>query len=460
MPSYQTPGVYVEEISLLPPSVAQVATAIPAFIGYTKNGGAAVEVAQINSLLEYEQRFGKAKTTAFTIKLDDTLDTYSATPASPMWYALDLYFRNGGGRCYVVSVGSDGSAAAKAGFQNGLTKLESYDEPTLIVMPGAVALSATDHHDLCQQALSHCKKMGDRFALLDVEDVAAVADVDDFRGGVTSALDYGAAYYPHLVTTAVHQYDEAEVDVEVQIDGVLPEDPPQTITVSLANIRTEKTGDPLAPNEHFDLTRYNAIKKLLSEQRVVLPPSAAIAGVYARVDRERGVWKAPANVGVAGIASLTRKLTDAEQETLNIDTTAGKSINAIRTFPGKGTLVWGARTLAGNDNEWRYVPVRRLFIMIEESCKKASAFAVFEPNDATTWAKVKGMIDSYLHGLWEQGALQGAKPEEAFYVHVGLGKTMSPQDVLEGRMIVQIGIAAVRPAEFVVLRFSHKLATA
>jgi phage tail sheath protein FI len=153
----------------------------------------------------------------------------------------------------------------------------------------------------------------------------------------------------------------------------------------------------------------------------------------------------------------TAKITDAEQEGLNVDPTAGKSINVIRDFTGKGTLVWGARTLAGNDNEWRYVPVRRLFINIEESTKKASAFAVFEPNDATTWLKVKGMIESYMYGLWERGALAGSAPEAAYYVNVGLGKTMTPQDVLEGRLIVEIGIAAVRPAEFVVLRFMHKL---
>jgi hypothetical protein len=202
---------------------------------------------------------------------------------------------------------------------------------------------------------------------------------------------------------------------------------------------------------------YNQVRDLLGRSRVLLPPSAAVAGIYASVDRDRGVWKAPANVSVAGVIGPVRKITDADQEDLNVDVTAGKSINAIRDFTGKGTLVWGARTLAGNDNEWRYVPVRRLFLTIEESTKKASAFAVFEPNDATTWLKVKGMIESYLYGLWEQGALAGAKPEAAYYVHVGLGRTMTAQDVLEGRLKVEIGIAAVRPAEFIVIRFMHKL---
>jgi phage tail sheath protein FI len=206
-----------------------------------------------------------------------------------------------------------------------------------------------------------------------------------------------------------------------------------------------------------DTARYNQVKDALTRQRVTLPPSAAIAGVYARVDRERGVWKAPANVSLMAVIGVQKKMSDADQEALNVDPTAGKSINAIRDFTGKGTLVWGSRTLAGNDNEWRYVSVRRLFITIEENTRKASAFAVFEPNDATTWLKVRGMIESYLYSLWERGALAGSTPEAAYYVHVGLGTTMTPQDVLEGRLIVEIGVAAVRPAEFVVLRFMHKL---
>jgi phage tail sheath protein FI len=145
-----------------------------------------------------------------------------------------------------------------------------------------------------------------------------------------------------------------------------------------------------------------------------------------------------------------------EQEDLNVDVVAGKSINAIRSFVGKGTLIWGARTLAGNDNEWRYVPVRRLFNMVEESIQKGTAFAVFEPNTPFTWLKVSSMISSYLEGLWKQGALFGTSPDEAFFVNIGLGQTMTENDILNGRMNVEIGIAAVRPAEFIILTFSHK----
>ncbi|SHF18866.1 hypothetical protein SAMN05443144_10668 [Fodinibius roseus] len=208
---------------------------------------------------------------------------------------------------------------------------------------------------------------------------------------------------------------------------------------------------------NIDRTLYSRIKAELDKQTVTLYPSGAVAGAYARVDRDRGVWKAPANISLNLVEKPSKLLTDDEQAPLNVDADTGKSINVIRNFYQKGTIVWGARTLAGNDNEWRYVPVRRLFIFIEESIQKATEPVIFEPNDANTWSKTKSMIENFLTGLWRDGALAGATPEEAFFVKVGLGKTMSSVDILEGRMIVEVGIAAVRPAEFIILKFSHKL---
>lgn len=437
MATYKTPGVYVEEISILPPSVVEVATAIPAFIGVTeKKVDTDPEVAQISTLLEYQERFGSAKPTKFAADENGEITPLtSAVPDRLLWYAINLYFKNGGGRCYVISVADDATEPlTKKMFENGLAALEREDEPTLIVMPEAVLLAQADFDDLCKQALKQSAKLKDRFAILDVRD-NEYADCRDGYG--PDNLAYGAAYYPYLRTSLTHVYKEDQVTIGTGNDAT-----------TLSAIKLTQT------------TLYNKIKKTLDAQRVELPPSAAVAGIVARVDRERGVWKAPANVGVMSVMAPTIQVTHDEQEILNVDPDGGKSINAIRSFAGRGTLVWGARTLAGNDNEWRYVPVRRLFITVEESAKKATAFAVFEPNDATTWLKVKGMIESYLYGLWEQGALQGSTPESAFYVNVGLGKTMTQQDILEGRMIVEIGLAAVRPAEFIILRFSHKLAEA
>lgn len=425
-----TPGVYVQEIPTLPPSVAQVASAVPAFLGRTEKGPkGAVKIAAIDSLLEFELAFGGPKPTAFAADAQGVLGPLaSPVPSTPLWYALHVYFANGGSRCYVASIGSFEDSLTAAMFTKCLAELEAEDEPTLVVMPDAVALQKDDFASVMKTALAHCAKMKDRFAILDVRDGA----VEDFRSGVgDNYLSYAAAYHPYLRTTLTHVYDETSVTVG-----------------------TDKTLDKLAKGDQADTVLYNAVKKALAEYRVELPPSAAIAGVYARVDRERGIWKAPANTSL-DVIGPTERITSDAQEQLNT-LPSGKSINAIRTFNGRGTLVWGARTLAGNDNEWRYVNVRRLFIMVEESARKASAFAVFDSNDAGTWLKVKGMLESYLYGLWEQGALQGAKPEDAYRVNVGLGKTMTPQDVYEGRLNVEIGLAVVRPAEFIYLRFSHK----
>lgn len=204
---------------------------------------------------------------------------------------------------------------------------------------------------------------------------------------------------------------------------------------------------------------YRDIVRGVNSTLTACPPSGAIAGIYALVDGQRGVWKAPANVSLTGVIAPTYALDSDDTDNLNVDATAGKSVNAIRSFVGKGTLVWGARTLAGNDNEWRYISVRRFFNMVEESVKKSTYWAVFEPNDANTWVKVRGMIESYLTQKWREGALAGSTTKDAFFVRCGLGTTMSSQDILEGRMYVEIGMAVVRPAEFIILKFYHKLQT-
>lgn len=202
----------------------------------------------------------------------------------------------------------------------------------------------------------------------------------------------------------------------------------------------------------------NAYARIVAEvakSTLRLPPAPAMAGIYASVDRDRGVWKSPANVPLSAVVGPSVNLSRDNQALLDVDATSGKAINCIVQFTGKGTLPWGARTLDAANLDWRYISVRRLFIMAEESVKKAAQFAVFEANDKNTWSKVKAMINNFLYSLWQKGALQGGKPEEAYFVQVGLGETMSFDDVLAGRMIVQVGLAAVRPAEFIILRFSQ-----
>ncbi|WP_296702029.1 phage tail sheath C-terminal domain-containing protein [Algoriphagus sp.] len=452
----KTPGVYINEIPLFPPSVAQVETAIPAFIGYTQKAineiGESLEnvPTKIFSLKEYETYFGKAENEA-GISLTVVRETLAAdaTIANPspftMYYNLRMYFINGGGPCYIISIGSTSDTPDPADYDDGLLACEAEDEPTIILFPDAInTLNSGDYFTLISTAIDQCALLQDRFTLLDVHTPGTnnTTTISDFRTAFTKndSLNYAAVYYPYLKTTFDFEYAESDVDVVINTAGV------DEAAVTLDTLRNTETGI------------YNAcLAKIREKLSPTLPPSSAMAGVYAKVDASRGVWKAPANVSLNAVYDLTAKISEAEQGSMNIDPTSGKSVNAIRMFQGKGYLVWGARTLAGNDNEWRYINVRRFFIMVEESSKKATMQFVFEPNDANTWVKLRAMLENYLTLLWRQGALAGAKPEHAFYVRCGLGQTMTAQDILEGRLIVEIGMAAVRPAEFIILRFSHKM---
>ncbi len=471
----KTPGVYIDEIPKFPPSVAQVETAIPAFIGYTRlttyQGKTLVnKPVRIKSLLEYETIFGASLET-FTAAVDTNgsgVNFVSTPPTVPttiyrMYYALQLYFANGGGPCYIVSIGPDTTSSPILDqHQKGLKAIAKEDEPTLLLFPDAPLLSIDDFYQTYQLALAQCDDLHDRFTICDVfhgdkdytepggDDVINDSS-NGFRTKIgNKSLEFGAAYYPHLETTLVYNYDEESVEITGNVNGsAVPSD------------MVLRLNDPAPADEpkslyHVANSVYHDIKNAISAMPLIMPPSSAMAGVYANVDSTRGVWKSPANVSLTFVRKPTVVIDRDSQEDLNVDTT-GKSVNAIRSFTGKGILVWGARTLDGNSNEWRYVSVRRFFNMVEESTKKATEPFVFEPNDANTWVKVRGMIENFLILQWRAGALAGAKPEQAFYVRVGLGQTMTAQDILEGRMIVEIGMAVVRPAEFIVLRFSHKM---
>ncbi|MEK9495884.1 phage tail sheath C-terminal domain-containing protein [Photorhabdus sp. P32] len=184
-----------------------------------------------------------------------------------------------------------------------------------------------------------------------------------------------------------------------------------------------------------------------------IPPSAVMAGIYASVDNNRGVWQAPANVAIQGGLQPKYPVTDDLQGKYN----QGKALNMIRTFPKSGTLVWGARTLEDSDN-WRYIPVRRLFNSAEQNIKNAMRSMVFEPNSQPTWKTVHRAIDNYLYALWQQGGLMGNKAEQAYFVQIGKGATMTDDDINQGKMIVKVGLAAVRPAEFIILQFTQNIA--
>ena len=417
-------------------------------------------------MLEFKEWFGEPQNESLNLTITDVYDvddnllsrkfkaTLPAASAYKLYYSLQMYFNNGGGPCYIVSVGvypnpvipGDGLNVFPAGgLLGGIAAIEKVDEPTLILFPDAISLAdPVTYGSIVVAALAQCEKLKDRFTIADVKLDGTANEILNYRSALgLSDLKYGAAYHPFLKTTLNYGYTDT-LAVTHSISG-------GTAAVATYDTMTLAT---LSSN-HPSI--YRSVIASIREVFVDLPPSGAIAGIYARVDSERGVWKAPANVSVRAAIEPVSNITNQIQDDLNVDATSGKSINAIRTFAGKGILVWGARTFAGNDNEWRYVPVRRLYIFVEESVMKATEFVVFEPNTANTWVRVKSMIENFLTKLWRDGALAGATTEDAFFVKVGLGETMTAQDILEGRMNIEIGLAAVRPAEFIILKFSHKL---
>jgi phage tail sheath protein FI len=201
---------------------------------------------------------------------------------------------------------------------------------------------------------------------------------------------------------------------------------------------------------------FSALLTAIARTQGVLPPSGAMAGVWVTNDNVRGVWNAPANTGIVTLIAPKIPIMGDQQDDLNVPVNS-MAINAIRTFPGRGTLVWGARTLDSNSNDWRYIQVRRTMIYVEQSVKQALEAMVFRPNTAQTWVTVVAMIESFLHGLWAAGGLMGGSPTEAYNVQAGLGSTMTPQDVLEGIMRVQITLQMVHPAEFIELTFKQQM---
>ncbi|WPO92597.1 phage tail sheath family protein [Chryseobacterium sp. HR92] len=564
-----TPGVSVEEITKLPYSVAYIETAMPAFIGYTELLPVGYnEPFRISSLLEYEQYFGKAKEE--NIQLQD-VEGKGATIVAPhaqflMYYSLQMYFANGGGPCYIISVGDYTSAEVQlSSLETGLGKIDhkNIKEPILIIFPDAISLAnESDFYSIYNQAIDKAKDENkNRFVILDtyygnsVIQSNNLTTIESFRSKV-NPTNHAAAYFPHLKTILNYTFDEtktpiihtglqkagqgsalfyageiaaldelkrlasaeistgsadayvladlldqaiaiaeevnetadagdkknaltevideAKVVLEAIYDGIiddfmipdgLDENAPvfsgefDALKTAILEIKDEKgdaNGITLKNLESSNSALYNQVKKEMLSLKVVLPPSSAIAGAYGRIDSTRGVWKAPANINISHVITPTEKISDQEQAALNIDA-FGKSINAIRTFTGKGTLIWGARTLEGKDkndegkdNEWKYVHVRRYYNMIRQSINDALNKFMNEPNIPHTWLRAKTMLENFLNQQWMEGALAGSTPKEAYEVTVkGVEGTTT--------MNVNLKIALVRPAEFIILNFSHKL---
>lgn len=273
-------------------------------------------------------------------------------------------------------------------------------------------------------------------------------------------------YYPYLNTTVVPKdtLNFKNISNADGLSGLLNDqadalygDDAAAIKEQIALI-SDETADTQSLHQTLSakIPMYKAIMSEMAAQLNVLPPSGGMAGVISMVDTQVGVYQSPANVSIGSVVSPTVSLTSKDQEDLNLPLN-GKAINAIRTFPGKGVLVWGARTLDGNSQDWRYLSVRRTVIMIEQSLKIAAEAYVFQPNTVNTWVGVKGMMSNFLRDQWSQGALAGSSPDDAYSVDIGLGVTMTPTDILDGIMRITVKIAVTRPAEFIVITFEQQM---
>ena len=430
---------------------------------------------KITSMTEFQQYFGGAPAPEFRLSVvdypeKDASKTFYGIPSPDkskllrveapevtfsLYYQMVMFFANGGGTCYIVSAGTydQKSLIDKEKVVAALTALKKEQEITMVLVPEAV--SVDECKDIQTQVLAHCGEMMNRFAILDVQPKAKENEVmseqiEIFRTNVgANFLSYGAAYYPWLNTSVL---SDKEIDGTVltwDYNAAAPDlsaffDPksgfPKFFADSFAEIAKGKkivrpaqlddTGAETAPAETADYTwdelaamknnlhnallqnlpGYQYIVNKVRERLNLLPPSAAMAGLYTMVDNTRGVWKAPANVSVNYVNSPTENIDNALQEDLNMPMN-GKAVNAIRSFTGEGIKVWGARTLDGNSQDWRYVNVRRTMIFLEVSLKNAAKAYVFEPNVASTWMNMKSMMDSFLRSIWKRGGLAGSTPD-------------------------------------------------
>lgn len=408
-----------------------------------------------------------------------------------MYNAIRLFFENGGGDAFIVSVGSYADVAGKpmdikesqivnpnvqlADLQKGLEPLKFEQEPTMYYCPDATLMPVDKNGTIMQSMLLQAEEMQTVVCLFDLiggrapDPIMFENDIKAFRNNTGSqGLKYGTAYYPFVQTTLIQS---GEIDFTSLFNGDVTKlagiiNPPSNndaVSTQLLEMMEDSSSHDMTNKQlHTALMNANKAYALIIKHVVndasILPPCGGMAGIYTVNDNEKGVWHAPANVSMVGVSGLPLRLNDQQQENLNVDAISGKSINAIRFFNGQGILVWGARTLDGNSEDWRYVSVRRTMTFLEQSVKLAARAYVFEPNDANTWAAVKSMISGFLTTVWKEGGLQGAQAADAFQIVIGLGSTMTPEDLLNGYMNITVKVAVVRPAEFIEITFQQEMA--
>lgn len=391
--SYLSPGVYVEEVDRGSKPIEAVGTNTVGFLGESSKGPLN-ETVLITNWSQFVKTFGDFKDCS-----------------EHLAHAVYGFFNNGGSRCFVVNVGAPEQAKDTKSVAAGEKKEEAKQQPNL---PGGGRDALFIGRDLGPGNRSGLKCMDE------VDEIAILAAPGQVSAAVQDAL------LSHC---------------ETRKDRFAILDSPETITGGVDKLprpRDSKYGAYYFPwIQVYDPDKGN----------IFVPPSGHIAGVYSRTDSERGVHKAPANEIIRGALGLKYNVSKGEQDLLN-----PKGINAIR-FMNSGIRIWGARTLA-TDPSWRYISVRRLFIMVESSIERATQWVVFEPNDHRLWKRVQRTIASFLTLLWRNGALMGVAPEQAFYVKCD-EETNPPEVIDAGQLVVEIGLAPVKPAEFVIFRIGQ-----
>ena len=399
--SYLSPGVYVEEVDRGSKPIESVGTNTVGFLGETMMGPANVAVL-VTNWSQFVKTFG-----------DFTQSTHLA-------HAVYGFFNNGGSRCFVVNVGAPSSleiepvAVAPAGpTKEGEKKADAPKEAPKVKTPGNSdgLYIGKDNGPGARSGLK---------CFEEIDEISIVAAPGQTSPAVQDAI---------LTHCEMRKDRFAILDSPEQMTGGVDK---------LVRPRDSKYGAYYFPwIQVYDPDKGN----------IFVPPAGHIAGVYSRTDSERGVHKAPANEIVRGALGMKYNVSKGEQDLLN-----PKGINAIRFMNG-AIRIWGARTLS-TDPSWRYINVRRLFIMVETSIERATQWVVFEPNDQKLWKRVQRTISSFLTLVWRNGALMGETPEKAFYVKCD-DETNPPEVVDVGQLIVEIGLAPVKPAEFVIFRIGQ-----
>ena len=509
MPEYLSPGVYIEEVDRGTRPIEAVGTAVAAFVGFTEkaedvqNGGTPTFLLNRATLVtnwsQYAQKFG------------------GFAPGAYLPYAVYGYFQNGGGRCYVISVKALGRSVEPGATVSAVALLPAGDEKAgnaleiaareggpagnaikVEVRPGegesftliiqgpsgapetfdglttgkgsgnvATVVNAKSTWVTVKVVKSGLVPKAGSYQLTGGEVKTVSLTVADYKGDPAARTSIGGLEAVDGVTMLavpdlMSSYENGELDLQgvqaVQMAMyefcernkycfAILDTPPGLSPQQALEWRLSSNYDTRYAALYYPWLQVADVSGGSGAMRLV-PPSGYMAGIYARSDSERGVHKAPANEVVRGATGLAVQVTKGEQDILN-----PKGINCIRSFPGRGIRAWGARTLS-SDPAWRYVNVRRLFNMVEESIERGTQWVVFEPNDPDLWARVRRDVRAFLSVIWRSGALFGAAPDQAFYVKCD--EETNPQETRDlGQLIIEIGIAPVKPAEFVIFRISQ-----